>query len=313
MGPIGSGFYWLSKRKWPNRFTKSPLGKRAFSGLTKKFLAGEDLEEAASAARKYEQYGIASSLSHVGEDLKKEEDVEKEAEETIRIISTISEQGIKGDISVKPSHLGYNVKGRGDFCYDNLKRVVRYAKGKGVNVEIDMEGGKLTDYTIELYLDFHEQYPPIIVALQANHEKAEKHAEKLLRENGNIRLVKGAYSDPKHFITGRVEVDRAYKRITDMALYKSKSGSYRTAIATHDAELIRHAEWIIGHMEVPKENYEFQMLHGVRTEELHRLAQGGHPTRVYLSYGEDWFPYVMRRLAERPSNAFLFIRSMLQG
>ncbi len=311
MGPIGSGFYWMSKRKWPNRFTRSPVGKRVFSGLTKKFLAGESLGNAVEVAREYEQYGIASSISHVGEDLK--ERVEKEAEETIRIISTIAEEGINGDISVKPSHLGYDIEGNGPIiCHDNLKRIVGYAKEKGVNVEMDMEGGELTDYTIDLYLEFHEQYPPIIVALQANDKKAEEHAEMLLRENGNIRLVKGAYSDPEYFITERAEIDRAFRRILDMALYQSKSGSYRTAIATHDAELIRHAEWIIDHMEIPEEKYGFQMLHGIRTEELQRLAQKGRPARMYLSYGEDWFPYVMRRLAERPSNAFLFIRSMLR-
>ncbi len=313
MGPIGSGFYWLSKRKWSHQFTKSPIGKRAFERLTNRFLAGEDLGQAIEVAEGYGKDEIASSISHVGEDLKKEEDVKKEVGETLRIISTIAEQGINADISVKPSHFGYNVKGNGQsICYDNLKGVVRYAKEKGVNVEIDMEGSELTDYTIELYLDFHEQYPPVIVALQANHKKAEKHAEMLLKENGNIRLVKGAYSDPEYFITERAEIDRAFSRIVEMALYQSKSGSYRTAIATHDAKLIEDAERIIDHMAISEQKYEFQMLHGVRTEELQRLALEGHPARVYLSYGENWFPYVMRRLAERPANAMMFLRSMLQ-
>lgn len=316
MRPLRYLFSRLSQSENLDNFFTHGRGRNWTKEAVKMFVAGETMENALPTAEEYGRRGIGVSFSHLGESLKDPALVEAEVEETLKLIEYVKGIGFEADISVKPSHMGAVAAypDPEESCRVNLGRIVRHAKRNGVGVQLDQEWSALTDFTFSVYSDMRRIYEKVMTAVQSTHRRAEQYAKDILEEKGSLRLVKGAYTENSYIAyTGKQEIDENFERLLDMTLSAGIPEESRVAIATHDMALVDYALELIERNSVPKKRYEFQMLHGIRKKDLYALASEGHPTRVYLSYGKEWYPFFMRRVAEKPSNLVVMARNYIEN
>ncbi|CAN5909581.1 MAG: proline dehydrogenase family protein [Gemmatimonadetes bacterium] len=295
--------------------SESPAAQRLVTGtavsrhLAERFVAGESIAEAIQAARVLNEQGFTVSLDYLGESVSRREQAEADAATIVRILEQLESEGIDGNVSVKPTQLGLEIDE--EFCRQNVRRVLDRARelgdGEGeIFVRLDMESSDYAERTVALVEDlWAEGYRNVGTVLQSYLRRTPADLRRLIALGSRVRLVKGAYNEPPEVaFPDKAEVDRKFVEEMQALL---EEGVY-PAIATHDEAMIdatRHWAFEKG---IAKESFEFQMLYGVRRDLQKRLREEGYNVRIYIPFGESWYPYLMRRLAERPAN-ILFMAS----
>ncbi len=277
--------------------------------LVRRYVAGESLEEALQAAERLEAEGVHAILDLLGEMVHSEEEARSFQAGILDLVRKISERPWPKYVSLKLTQLGLDLSET--LALELMRGILREAEPRGVFVRMDMEDSPRVDATLRLYKALREEgFTGVGVVLQSYLYRTEKDLLDLLPYKPNLRLVKGAYREPKEVAYGDKRlIDAEFLHLGKLAL---KEGLY-VAFATHDPRLIAEVKRYTQAMGVPKDRFEFQLLFGVRPEEQRRLAQEGYTVRAYVPYGTHWYPYLSRRIAERPENLFLVLRSLLGG
>jgi proline dehydrogenase len=274
-----------------------------------RFMPGEALDDAMGAARRLAESGLFSVFTHLGENVTQRAEAENVTREYIDALERIRAAKLPSEISVKLTQLGLDLDT--DFCAANLTRIVERSSADKT-VWIDMEHSPYVDVTLSIYRQVHESHRNTGVCLQAYLFRTGKDVASLIPLGASVRLVKGAYNEPPEIcMAEKADVDENFLRLAQMLLgAEAHRAGVRAALATHDRELIgRICDWATG-QEIAKSEIEFQMLYGIQRGEQARLAREGYRSGVLVSYGSYWFPWFMRRLAERPANAFFVARNL---
>ena len=276
-----------------------------------RFMPGERLEDAIAAARQLEKQQIGSAFSALGENVSDPAEAEKESHYYVDVLRHLRQAGMPPEVSVKLTHLGLDLDP--ELCYRNLKRIVDASAG-GL-AWIDMEQSIYVDRTIALFNRARAESPSVGICLQAYLYRTAKDMEPLIASGAAIRLVKGAYKEPKDVaFPKKADVDRNFFELTKRLLSdEARKNKVRAAIATHDVRLIRRAGELAQSRGLGKQEYEFQMLYGIQRAEQVRLAQEGYRMIVLICYGTYWYPWFMRRMAERPANAWFAVKNIISG
>jgi proline dehydrogenase len=275
-----------------------------------RFMPGERLEDALAAAKQQQQQGINTIFTKLGENLTRAEEFEEVTQHYLDAYDKIAAAGIDGQVSVKPTQLGLDLD-RG-LCERNMDRLLERAEQRNNFLWIDMEGSPYVDPTVDLYKRARAKSARVGIAIQAYLYRSPKDVESLIPLGPTIRIVKGAYLEPPDLAyPKKSDVDEAFFKLCTrlMAPDAQKTGTL-VHIATHDTALADRLVAYIRDHKVPKSSYEFAMLYGIQRNQQLRLARDGQRLRVLISYGEYWFPWYMRRLAERPANVWFVIRTM---
>ena len=276
----------------------------------KKFMPGEEFEDALAAGKQQQQQGINTIFTKLGENLTRAEEFEEVTQHYLDAFDKIAASGVDGQISIKPTQLGLDLD-RG-LCERNMDRLLERAEQRNNFLWIDMEGSPYVDPTIELYKRARARSARVGIAIQAYLYRSPKDIESLIPLGPTIRIVKGAYLEPPNIAyPKKSDVDEAFFTLCTrlMAPDAQKTGSL-VHIATHDIALADRLIAYIRQQNVPKSSYEFAMLYGIQRNQQLKLARDGQRLRVLISYGEYWFPWYMRRLAERPANVWFVVRTM---
>ncbi|HEX2091514.1 MAG TPA: proline dehydrogenase family protein [Longimicrobiaceae bacterium] len=295
---------YLSESRTARRVvTGTPISRH----MAERFVAGDTVEEAVGAARELNRQGLSVSLDYLGEAVASREEATAATEMAIRTLERIAGEGIDSNISIKPTQLGLDIDE--EFCRANVERVLERARelgdGEGeIFVRLDMESSDYTERTVALVETLWANgFRNVGTVLQSYLRRTPDDLERLIALGSRVRLVKGAYKEPEPVaFQDKAEVDRMFLEEMQTLLTR---GHY-PAIATHDEAIIdatRRFAWEHG---VSKDSFEFQMLYGIRRDLQTRLREEGYKVRVYVPFGDSWYPYLMRRLAERPANV-LFI------
>jgi proline dehydrogenase len=273
-----------------------------------RFVAGETLDGSIPVHRRLNERGLKTNTTLLGEGVQDRVAAEQAVEAYEGILERLAAEGLDTNVALKLTHLGLDVDE--GLAYENVRRVVEHAATLGNFVRIDMEYSSLVDATLRLYRRLREAgVDNIGTVLQAYLHRTDRDLEALLPLEPNLRLVKGAYLEPPEIAYPRKQdVDASYARLLERSL---RGGGY-TAIATHDERLIEHAIGFAERGGIGRDRFEFQMLYGVRPQLQLDLVRRGYKVLVATPYGPQWFPYLMRRLAERPANEMYFARNLIR-
>lgn len=278
-------------------------GTKPGKALARRFVAGDTLDEAVDAARELNSKGLLVSLDLLGEEVHDEASARAACDEYLESLERIESDGLDANISVKLTQLGLSIDR--DLTVDSIGRLAERAAEIGTTVTIDMEDSRFTDDTVEIYAASQAQYGNLGIALQSYMKRTPDDLIRLTPLGGHIRLCKGAYVEPAEIaLKTKSAVDAAYAR-----QLKTLMASEVTcpAVATHDLDLIDLTRGLAPQRIAP---FEFQMLYGVQVSLQEELVSQGFPLRIYLPFGSQWYPYLTRRMAERPANALFFVRSL---
>ena len=276
--------------------------------VARRFVAGETLAEAMQVTQALNTNRLSVSLDHLGENVSDAAEARTAADDYITILDSIQAEGAEANISVKLTALGLDVDA--DLCRDNLIRVLQRAKDYNIFVRVDMEGSDYTQRTLDLVEELHATYPNVGTVVQSCLYRTPRDVETLIRQGVRMRLVKGAYLEPATVAFPRKsDVDDQYIQLMRALLER---GVY-PAIATHDERMIDEALRFTSEHGIPRVRFEFQMLYGIRRDLQERLAGAGYNVRVYVPYGTQWYPYLTRRMAERPANLIFVVSNTFRG
>jgi len=286
----------------------SRFGMRRPNGFARRFVAGETMDEAIVCASRLEREGLTVTLDHLGEKVTSREAATAATKDYMAIVQAAADAGISRNVSVKLTQLGLDIDRA--TSVDNIRRVLDVASKADFFVRIDMESSVYTEQTFETFDTLWGIGSRNIgMVIQAYLRRSPEDVKRLNAMGARVRLVKGAYSERKDVaFQEKEEVDRAFVDLMQVLLTE---GTY-PAIATHDPAMIEATTRFAAERHIDKQAYEFQMLYGIRRD-LHRsLSAAGHPFRVYVPFGTDWFPYFMRRLGERPANVGFVVKSLFR-
>jgi proline dehydrogenase len=283
---------------------------RPFKKLTTRFVAGETIDETIHFIRELNAEGCSASFDHLNESVTSAAEASAEVAEYLSILAKIDETGIRSNVSIKLSQFGLTLDP--ELAYKNARRVVEEAHRRGNFVRVDMEDSKVTQLTIDLFKRLREEFGlnDVGIVLQSYLRRTYEDAQQLVKLPARIRICKGAYNEPPEVaFPDKKDVDKNYIRVMQLLL---SSGIYH-GIATHDPKMIEATINFADREGIGKEAFEFQMLFGVRRDLQRQLAHDGYNMRVYVPYGKHWYPYFMRRLAERPANIWFVMKNLLKG
>lgn len=281
---------------------------KSFNRVTRRFVAGEELAEAVEAIRQLNRKNITASFDHLGESITSEVETRREVTEYVRILDAIADNNLDSNVSIKLTQLGLDISP--EVCYANTRAIVEAAARQKNFVRIDMEDSPKTDATLQIFRRLHAEFSNVGIVIQSYLYRSEKDVEELLREGARIRLCKGAYKEPPEVaFQKKTEVDQNYIKLMRMMLV---SGIYH-GIATHDEKMIEATRQFAKEQGIALDKFEFQMLYGIRRDLQEKLVGEGYRMRVYVPYGKYWYPYFMRRLAERPANVWFIMKNIFKG
>ncbi len=308
-GLIRRVLLWFARSSWwRERLTKLAFMQRA----VRRFMPGEDAQDALDAAVELQVLGIGTLYTRLGENIEDLAQAQAVADHYLDLLSRIQAAGIDGEISVKLTQLGLDVDE--DACFSHLRALAAAAAEHGSYLWIDMEGSAYVDRTLDLYQRLRATQPGTGICLQAYLHRTAKDVERLLPIDPAIRLVKGAYDEPASiaFRSGR-EVDANYLGLAVTLARETRTRSIRLGLGTHDVALIEQIATHAAAAGVSRDAFEVQMLYGIRAREQRRLARAGYRVQTLIAYGAGWYPWYMRRLAERPANVLFALRQLLPG
>lgn len=281
-----------------------------FKKLTTRFVAGESIDEATAFIRELNAEGCSASFDHLNESVANAAEAEGEVAEYQQILQTIDDTGINSNVSIKLTQFGLELDP--ELAYKNARAVVADAAQRGHFVRVDMESSAVTQVTIDIFKRLRAEFDlnTVGIVLQSYLRRTYADAEELVKLPARIRICKGAYNEPPEVaFPDKKDTDENYVRVMQLLL---SSGVYH-GIATHDPKMIDATIAYAQREGIPKEAFEFQMLFGVRRDLQRQLAKDGYNMRVYVPYGRHWYPYFMRRLAERPANIWFVLKNLLKG
>lgn len=289
-------------------FARWVISNSSTRKMSRRFVAGETLDEAIAAARRCNELGMAASLDYLGENVSTTTDAQRARDAYLEVFDRIASEKLNANVSCKLTQLGLDLSA--EFCEGLVLSVVERAAGYDSFLRVDMEGSSYTQRTVELVKRIRTRNPAIGTVIQSYLYRSEGDIRDLLACGCRVRLCKGAYKESAEVaFEKKQEVDANYIRLMQMLL---ASGLYH-AIATHDPHMIAETIRWAASKQIPKNDFEFQMLYGIRTDLQRRLVNDGYGVRIYIPYGRDWFPYFMRRLAERPANVGFLLRNFFRS
>lgn len=299
-----STLLFLSRQEKLKNFV---LGFEFAQKVSRRFVSGETQEQAIQAVEDLNQKGFLATLDRLGENVTSRDEALKAANDYLLLLDKISQNGVDSNVSCKLTQMGLDLDF--DFCISNVKRIVQRAKQYGNFVRIDMEDSPRTEKTLQVCFALHKEYSNTGAVIQSYLYRSEEDVKKLLEQKIRIRLCKGAYKEPKTVaFQKKKEVDDNFVKLMKMLL---KSGVYH-GIATHDDKMIQATIDFAEKENILKESYEFQFLYGIRRELQEELIKKGYNVRIYVPYGDQWYPYFMRRMAERPANLFFVAKNFFR-
>ena len=302
-----SALIWLSRQEGLKDFATS---FRFFKKLTTRFVAGETIDEVIPFIREANSENATASFDHLNESVGSEAEAEREVVEYLNILAKIDEQRIRSNVSIKLTQFGLGIDP--ELAYQNARRVVVEAERRGNFVRVDMEDSAVTQVTIDIFKRLRAEFGlnTVGIVLQSYLYRTLKDAEELVKLPARIRICKGAYNEPPEVaFPEKKDVDANYIKVMQLLL---SSGTYH-GIATHDPKMIDATIDFATREGIGKEKFEFQMLYGIRRDLQHRLTRDGFNVRIYVPYGKHWYPYFMRRLAERPANIWFVLKNLAKG
>jgi proline dehydrogenase len=303
---LRNAFLWAST----NPFLAQRLPTYGFvRRATSRFMPGETLDDALNEAARLQGEGIPTTFTLLGENVTTPAEADAVADHYLQALETVRGRGLDTEVSVKPTQLGLDL-GK-DGAIQRLERIVR--AGDGAMVWVDMESSAYVDITLEMFRAVREDHPNVGLCLQAYLHRTMQDLEGLLPLAPAIRLVKGAYKEPADIAFPRkADVDQNFIRLTSVLLKARREGRVgRPVMGTHDPRMIAEGNRMALELGLSKEAYEIAMLYGIQTAEQQRLVRTGHTVRVLVAYGKHWFPWYMRRLAERPANVWFVIKQLV--
>ncbi|MCY0887549.1 MAG: proline dehydrogenase [Alicyclobacillaceae bacterium] len=299
---LRSFFLTLAKNQSANRWAKR-YGLRLGA---QRFVAGETIPDAMQAVKELNSIGMTATLDHLGEFVADEAEARQSATDCIEALKAIHEHEVLSTLSLKMTQVGLDISR--DLCMENMRSILEVALAYGIVVNIDMEDETRCQVTLDIFDELRKDYPNVMTVIQAYLYRSLDDVLRLAGEGASLRLVKGAYKESeKVAFPDKADVDSNYIKMMEAHLLSSGF----TAIATHDEKIIHHAKEYIANHQIAPDKYEFQMLYGIRANLQQQLVSEGHPVRIYVPYGNDWYGYFMRRLAERPANVSFVLRGMV--
>jgi proline dehydrogenase len=293
-----------------NRWLRDRAAKYWFVRRTvSRFMPGESLDDALGAAQTLNAKKIGTVLTHLGENIKDRAEAQQVTDHYVEVLERIRQKGMRTEISVKLTQLGLDLSP--DVCFENLTAIIARAPEDSI-VWVDMEASNYVDVTLDLYRRALEAYPNVGICLQAYLYRTKDDLAKLLPLRPSIRLVKGAYNEPAQIaFPDKTDVDESYFNLAkEMLLAKKENRCVRPAFGTHDVAMIRRLSEHVAKEGFSKVEFEVQMLYGIQRAEQERLANEGCTSIVLVAYGSYWYPWFVRRLAERPANLWFMLRNV---
>jgi proline dehydrogenase len=283
---------------------------KPFQRMTARFVAGEDIETTIRAIREINAHNCTATFDHLNEGVTSAAETEGEVREYLKVLRAIDETGIKSNVSIKLTQFGLGFDA--ELAYRNARTIVEEAARRGNFVRVDMEDSSVTQVTLDIFRRLRSEFDlnTVGIVVQSYLRRTESDVHDLLKIPARIRLCKGAYNEPPEVaFPDKRDVDDNYVRCMKLLL---ASGVYH-GIATHDERMIAATKAFAREQGIDKSAFEFQMLYGVRRDLQVGLAREGYNVRVYVPYGKTWYPYFMRRLAERPANVWFVLKNMMKG
>ena len=310
MQPMRSVFLALSRSEFLRAMAR---GFGPARSMARRFVAGETLEEAITAVQALNQGGLHATLDHLGENVLSEIEARDDATEVLDLLDAIEASGVQSGVSIKLTQLGLDLSPA--LAADNAERIVARAAQANRFVRIDMEGFEYVQPTLDLFEELWRRYKNVGVVIQSYLYRSADDVDRLVDQGASVRLVKGAYDEsPEVAYPDKADTDASFARLTERLFSdRARTNGVYAAIATHDVELI---DWTVNHTRqqaIPPDRFEFQMLYGIRSGLQRQLVAEGYQVRAYVPYGEQWYPYFMRRLAERPANVLFLLRNLLRA
>jgi proline dehydrogenase len=297
---------WLSEQRKVFDFVRrNGVAKK----LASRFVAGETIEEAVQAARELRQGGITPSLDLLGESVHLDSEAVAARDQYLAMMDRMAAEGVEVNVSVKLTQMGLDIGE--DLCQANMVRILEQAKQLGGFVRLDMEGSDYTQRTLDFFTGrlFGSYGAHCGVVIQSALRRSEGDINDLIALKARVRLCKGAYLEPPDIaFPDKRDVDRSYIQLMERLLLH---GNY-PGLATHDEKIIEHARRFVSREGIGSDRFEFQMLYGIRRDLQARLRHQGFNVRVYIPFGTQWYPYLMRRLAERPANIAFILGNLLR-
>ena len=298
-------FLFLSRQKQLRKWMETSRWARRLSA---RFVAGDNLPDALATCQRINAEGISVTLDHLGENVTSLEEAAASRDAYLQALNEIDKLKIDGNVSLKLSQFGMDLSLA--ECRAKVEALVARAAALGTFVRIDMESSEYTDRTLDLVVKLHERYKTTGTVIQAYLYRSRKDVEMLCARGIRVRLCKGAYLEPPAVaFPSKADVDRNYVELMNLLL---ESGVY-PAIATHDEKIIEQTKRFVESRKVARDSFEFHMLYGIRRDIQKRLVKEGYRLRLYVPYGQAWYPYFMRRLAERPANVFFLARNLFRS
>lgn len=304
MNPLRSLILAAASNDVVRKVVASAPGSRS---IVDRFVAGEDTDAAVAAVRAVVDKGLTATLDYLGEDTTDAELAERTVQAYLQLLDRLHDDGLadRAEVSVKLTALGLGVEEK--MAADNAFRIAAAAEQCGTTVTVDMEDHTVTDATLEIAADLRKLWPSVGVVVQSYLRRTEADVAALATEGSRVRIVKGAYAEPSDVAyTSGSDIDDGFLRCADILI----AAKAYPMFATHDPKLIAAIAARLADAGCGQDSYEYQMLYGVRPDEQLRLAEAGERVRVYIPYGEQWYGYLMRRLAERPANTAFFLRAL---
>lgn len=296
-------FQFLAKNKRMNNWAK----KYGWHLGAQRFVAGESIEQAMVKIKQLNEGGRIATLDHLGEFVASEGEARQFTYMCLKALDAIVAAEVSSHLSVKLTSLGLDISP--DLCLDNIEKIVRKAKEHQIFVRIDMEDYSHCQLVIDMFKHLRKTYDNVGIVLQAYLYRTERDLKQLAETASNIRFVKGAYKESSEVaFPNKADVDENYLKIVKQHLINDQY----TAIATHDEQIIHKVKEFLAEKEIEREQFEFQMLYGIREDLQKRLVDEGYKVRVYVPFGTDWFGYYMRRLSERPANVWFVLKNVFK-
>jgi proline dehydrogenase len=299
--------FWLSKKESVTGWIARQGMKRGFA---RRFVAGENLEQALAASQGLNAEGRPVSLNHLGENVTTEAAAREVRDGYIRMIEELHAKNVRGNISIKLTQLGLDINK--ELCRSMAREIAARAAALQRTIEMDMESSPYTDVTLDIFESVQREFGNTGLAVQAYLYRSQKDLQRVAVLKPKIRLVKGAYREAKEIAyQSKPEVDANYKKLSTLLLEGAAQGYFVPAFGTHDPAMVAHAQAEAARVKLAKGRYEFQMLYGIRRDLQEQVFAAGDLLQVYVPFGADWCPYFMRRLSERPANWLFVLRSLM--
>lgn len=297
-------FQFMAKNAYINQLAKK-YGLRLGA---KRFVAGVNISEMIQQVKSLNKNRLVATIDYLGEFVQTEAEARQATYMCAKAIKAIAENQLQSHVSVKLTSLGLNINR--DLCMTNLERILEVAKENHVFVRIDMEDFSHCQETFDIFYELYPRYKNVGVVIQAYLYRSEQDVEELIKTGANLRLVKGAYKESeKVTFPNKKDVDENYWRLIQQCLLQGQF----TAIATHDENMIEKVKLFVQEREINHNQFEFQMLYGIREDLQYKLVEEGYKVRIYVPFGTDWFGYYMRRLAERPANVWFILKNLVKS